>query len=321
MKKIFKYIILFGFVVLITSCEENFNPKGKFQEKYVLNCVLRGDTSSQAAILTKSYSVPGFDPYANTVDPALDSAVVRLWEGDSVYIFRDTLVDRIGNKRYDTPLKLYYINNFTPGFNENLKIEALLPNGRRLKSSSQSVPAVNFNSSESSNIIPPTEGNYINIYWNIPKENTLFYFVFKIQYYQKINGVNVEKELNIPLYYIQQNGNYNPIYSTPSNLPTANFSMDAITRALNDISKEDPNKEDFYVNITNSFKLYILDDNLSKYYSSNSSGNDFTVRLDELDYSNIEGGYGVFGSYIRKLYTLKFTADYINSFGYNPIFN
>lgn len=321
MKKLYIYIAILSLLVIFSSCEENFNPKGQFQEKYVLNCVLSGDTSYQVAILTKSYNVPGFDPYKNTVDPALDSADIRLWQGDSVYIFRDTLVDRIGTKRYDSPLKIFYLKNFTPEFRQSYEIEALLPNGRRLKSSSQSVPEVDFDLKNSTVVIPPSVGNYVNIYWNIPKENTLFVFTYTVNYYQKIDGVNVPKKVNIPIYYVLQNGQYVPNYSTPSNLPSANFSMDAITRTLENISKNDPNKQNFYVNITNSFKLFVLDDNLSKYYSSNTGGNDFTVRLDELDYTNIEGGYGVFGSFFKKTYKLKFTADYIRSFGYNPIFN
>ena len=64
-------------------------------------------------------------------------------------------------------------------------------------------------------------------------------------------------------------------------------------------------------------ELYVFDRNLSGYYASvGKIGDSFSIRLDEIDFSNVEGGFGVFGSYISQKLAIAFDEEYINSFGY-----
>lgn len=312
-------VLTLGFVFY--SCQENFSPKANFQEKYILNCIIQGDTSYQVAILTKSYDVNGFDPYANTKDPSIAGADIRLRDGDSVYIFRDSVISADGKSRYDSTMKIYYLKNFQPNFNRELNIEVLLPNGRRLSSSTNTVKDFNFNNQNSSKVIPSDAGNLINLYWTSPEKNTLFLPTFKFSYYKNENGINKLYTVTVPLKYIEQNGEEIPDYPVPSNQPAISYEISAITKVLNNISGNDPNKQNYSVLLNNNINVIELDDPLSKYYSTNLIGNDFTVRLDALDYTNIQGGFGIFGSYLLKQYSIKFTSDYISSFGYVPIFN
>ena len=65
-------------------------------------------------------------------------------------------------------------------------------------------------------------------------------------------------------------------------------------------------------------QLIVYDPNLSTYYSSMQEATDgFTVRLDQPDYSNVTGGFGIFGSYVRTELKVKFTKEYLKTFGYN----
>jgi len=47
-----------------------------------------------------------------------------------------------------------------------------------------------------------------------------------------------------------------------------------------------------------------------------------TVNANTSDFTNIDGGLGIFGSQTKKNYsTIKFLPDFIQSFGYNFIFD
>jgi hypothetical protein len=47
--------------------------------------------------------------------------------------------------------------------------------------------------------------------------------------------------------------------------------------------------------------------------------NRFTVRLDESDYSNVNGGMGIFGALYEETTTIPITKSYIEAFGYQVL--
>lgn len=85
---------------------------------------------------------------------------------------------------------------------------------------------------------------------------------------------------------------------------------------MEDISINDSEKKNY--TITSMFlELSVFDKNLSTYYFTvGLDDNSFAIGLDEGDYSNIENGFGVFGSYITQEFEMFLSKDYVNSFGY-----
>src|SRR5512146_1748833 len=110
-QKIGLLFLIFGLLINY-SCEVNFSPKGEFQQKYILTCVIRGDTSVQTATISKSYNVDGYDPYANTTDPFLKDAYIRIWAGDNVYFMKDTSIARADTSRYKGLFHFFYLKDF-----------------------------------------------------------------------------------------------------------------------------------------------------------------------------------------------------------------
>ncbi len=315
------YLFFSAFIMLLTlaSCDQSLNPKGDYYERYVLNCILQGDTTYQVAVISHSYDVEGFDPYKNTIDPAITGADLRLWYNDSVFVFRDSVVTRLGNTRYDDSLKIYYLKNIHIDYNKPIEIEALLPNGRRLKSSTSSANKIIFDE-ENSKVIPPVNTNLVDILWNQNNSNEYFLPKFIVTYYKKVNGVPERHTIEMPIKYIQDGSKYIPVYPVVSGQYGISYDPEVIKKALLLISDGDPNKNNYSVLISNQVKVYSLDQNLVRYYSSTSQDNNFTVRLDENDYSNIDGGFGVFGSYVLTNYTIRFTPEFITDLGYTPVY-
>ena len=320
MKKSYLLFSSVLFLLTLSSCDQSFNPKADYHEKYVLNCILCGDTLYQAAVLSHSYDVNGFDPYVNTTDPAITGADLRLWYNDTVYIFRDSVVTRLGNSRYDDSLRIYYLNNIHIDYDKPIEIEALLPNGKRLKSSTTSALPIVFDLPNSEKLIPPINSNLVAVKWDQSQNDIEFYLPkFQVTYYKNVNGQQEMHTIEIPIRYNLDNGEYIPVYPIASNHTSIAYDPDDIKRALLSISEGDPQKNNYSIPINNSLKVYGLDANLARYYSANRQENNFTVRLDENDYSNIDGGFGVFGSYIVSTYILKFNPGFITDLGYNVV--
>ncbi|MGB8317285.1 MAG: hypothetical protein WCE54_04120, partial [Ignavibacteriaceae bacterium] len=97
---------------------------------------------------------------------------------------------------------------------------------------------------------------------------------------------------------------------------SAYTSLETVNTSMREISGSDPNKNNYIITKV-FFTVNSMDPELSKYYSAYETYlNSFTVKVRPTDYSNIQGGKGIFGIYY--INTSSFTVEraYINSFGY-----
>lgn len=315
-----KLVVLIFISVFILSCDEDFNPYGDFVEKYAFTCILKSDENYQTATLFRSYRPDGFDPYSYTNDPSVLGADIRIWYNDSVFVFKDSSIARQDTSRYKTPFSFYYNDKFQVGNRKTVELELLLPNGKRLRSSSFTPSKINFDD-KSDVLIPAGTKNFIQIFWSTFDEGIFFLPKLSIRYKQDINGEIVDKTKEIPLRYINQGGESVPVYPSANASLTAVYNLNAITTALQEISDGDSQKQNYSIHEKLSFNLIAYDLPTTRYISSTGGTiDDLTVSVDVADYTNIEGGLGLFGSYSKKEYSrLRFLQDFIDSFGYNFI--
>lgn len=315
MRKFFIAFIIFGGSLLFLSCDENVNCYGDLKEGYVLNCIIRSDTTFQTVTLSKTYLLDNFDPYSDPESHAVEDATIRIWKSnDSVAVLSDTSIAEPENSAYEGEYKLYYTNSFQPESNSAISIEALLPDGTRLQSSIKVPAKVTMKSIAEK--IPLDDKGAINIIWNTDQENPIF--ISKMYIIYSINETNIRYKKIVPLSYVSYNNTALPIYPTPTSQNYISLSMGTMDKVMESISAGDSDKSKY---IILSFKIEIisLSEELSKYYNStNRSLDTYSVKLNETDYSNITNGYGIFGAYVRKYAGIRFTHAYIESFGYTP---
>jgi len=311
-------LIFIGFVLI--SCEEDFNPYGDYFERFAFTCVLKSEQNYQTATLFKSYRPDGYDPNTYTEDPSVIGADIRVWYNDSVFVFRDSSVARVDTSRYKTPFRFYYNDKFKVGNRKTIELEVLLPNGKRLRSSSVTPGQIQFDD-DSDALIPAGSSSIVQVIWNELDEGTFFSPRMTIRYKQNINGEIVDMTKDVPYRYVNQGGSEIPVYPPSSALAAVVYDLSAITKALEEISAGDPNKQNYSVHQKIIFTTAAFDLPTSRYVSSTGGTiDDLTFNVDVSDYTNIEGGFGLFGSYSKRDYTrLRFMEDYIESFGYNFI--
>lgn len=315
-------------IVLILSCDDNVNPKTDFRDIYALNCVIRGDTSVQVATITHSYNVDGFDPLTNSDDPFIKGAKIKLFYQTTgeTFTFRDTSIAREAGSRYSTPLNYYYIKNFRPQYESPISIEATLPNGKVLTSKSMTLFVSRYVIEDRNYTIPVPNfgGKYLNFSWSpvVPstKDEKIYYVPELIIRYAKIqNGISVELQKKVPLYYISGKDGEFPLYpSIQSNITSVSFDTLTIRRSLEEISAGDPNKGNYIIRKA-AFRLLITDRNLAIYYAAQKTFLDeFSVRVTQPEYTNIKGGLGIFGTLNSTQLEVTIKPEYIRKFGYRP---
>ncbi len=308
-------IMLFGlFTFLIASCNENLNPFGEQKEVYVLNCVLKQNSNFQSAYLSQGYFVDNFDPYSDTLDHTLDNSHIRIWFEDSVKIFSDTL---LYSESTNSNITSYFHNDFSLTPNTDYEIEAVFNDGRKLRAKTTTPKTIRFLGT-SDKIIPPEESNNVSVRWITVDEQSYIASRFTFLYYKNENGTDVKYVKEVPRAVILVDGQHQPFYPEPASTNGITVQMNAFDFALNEISEGDPNKANYTI-LAFVLELLVYDRNLSSYYASKTElGEGFSISVNSTDYTNIEGGKGIFGSFIQQRYAIKFTHDYIRSFGYTP---
>ena len=64
-------------------------------------------------------------------------------------------------------------------------------------------------------------------------------------------------------------------------------------------------------------ELKVFDKNLSTYYlASGRLFDNYSIRLDSKDFSNISGGSGIFGSFIVQKMSIVFAFEFLAVYGY-----
>ena len=315
MKKSMIYIIV-SIVVVLNSCEENFSPKADYQEKFILYSIINMDSSMQTAVLEKSYDVDGFDPYQNTYDPFIPNADIRIRQRDNVFFMRDTSAVRSDTSRYNSPFHFYYTNSFYLKGNDSLEILATLPNGKKLYGITNIAESIEFDKA-TNHVLPPVELNFASFIWKGPVSSR--WYLPKLEFIYFKDGIRFVKQ--IPSGYEIRNGKSVAVFPEVTNNNIIRFQNSAIDSAMTQISAGDPDKNNYKI-YGCVFTLLIFNETLSNYYSTaNGFLDDFTVRVDESDYTNISGGLGIFGTIKKQTTGAVFTEDYIKSFGYTPGLN
>jgi hypothetical protein len=312
MKKVLLFISLF---VLLISCSESFEPFGALKDQYALNCIVKGDTTFQIAAITRTYANENYNPYSNTTDPNVSGALIRIWNGDSVVVFRDTTFTRPANSNYQTPYHLYYTKKFKL-VSTSLEIEAILPNGVRLTGQATVPNAVKFIYTDK--VVPPKSKSVIEFIWDAGTLDNAYLTQVSIYYYKADDPQKTIKIAYVPASYISQDGLDFPIAPKPNNANKLVIDVSTISKTMELISAGDPNKSN-YVILGPYLEVVSFGKSLSTYFNSITRTNDaYTVNLNEIDYSNINNGLGVFGVYLRNYQSFDFTHAYIKSFGYTP---
>lgn len=317
MKKIVTGFLM-SLLFLFSSCSEDLNPISEYKEVYIVSLVMRGSTTHQVATLVKSYDVNGFDPYQNVTEPSVSGADIRVWQGDSVYVFNQSVVDRVDTSRYNQPKIIYENNSFImneqPG---DLEVEVLLPFGKRLKGFTRTPSKIQIDESSITTI--PSSRTPFGVFWSSTDGEIYYQCRLIIKYVKESDNREVLYQKVVPVSYKQAGDQIVEQYPKPSSQISYIMNQSMIDFAMQQIGEEFTNKREIVIDAA-SLEILVFDKSLSSYFvSTNNELDGFSIKVDASDYTNIEGGFGIFGSYRYQEHNLKILREYIESFGYQVL--
>ncbi len=294
MRLLFAVLLCFSFLQI--SCDNSIDYIGDFNQQYSLNCVLRSDKDVQYATIKRSYPPGNEFNQANVQD-----AEIKLILPDTTLFFRDTVISNQLNTHVSY---VYYLKNFILPKNTYIRIEAVLPDYTTLYAETKSAQYSTILLETEELSLPGTADDAVFYTWRTlgQRDSLLLIPSIYIRYFILGQDTAVKYKKIDGTYFI--------------NTGTYKVTNYALSLAMNQISDGIPDKSS--INILNAcLEIKLCDTMLGMYAAASQTFEDeFSVRISETDFTNINGGYGIFGTYISETFDLPITPEYINSFGY-----
>lgn len=316
-----KYLIFITIFLLSVSCDEELLIESKFREAYVLNCVLDANSNYQIATITRTYETRDNYPLENYVDRFVSDAEVYIIKGQKKFQLMDSILTLTTESSPSVKIPFYYIKNLNNIIGNELQIIAVLPSGDTLKSYTSVPTMLLIDYSDTDKIIPPSENaKSFKVSWNTNEVGELYFDPrLKILYYTEENGVLTEHFKDVPIKYENVGGIKLARYRLPSYSTSIVFSVELFRNTLQEIANEATDKSKCYV-ANAILEIYTFDKYLTSYYVGTHLMERFSIRLDEVDYYNIDGGFGIFGSFIKDNHTIAIDPRYLKSLGIEPFY-
>jgi hypothetical protein len=304
------YLILYITAIFLVSCDDEITYNSEFEEEAVLYCIIDAEQEEQYAVVKKS-----FEDQSDTQNNYIRNAEVELSSSNQSVVLLSGEGDGI-----NLPEHYYYTDNFKPSAGSNLSIKAILPNGKEL-SSELVLPQFSLFFFELDEVYIPLEESTSDykVNWNIKykSDDIAFLAVMYIDYTIISDGTEIPMRVEIPVDYESDNDKSVPLYSAVTNNTFQYFKQSAVHKTLQLLSEDDVSKANYRI-IGGTVELYILEENLATYFGSTETfKNTYSVKLYETIVSNIEGGKGIFGAYIKKILPVNISKSYIRSLGYS----
>ena len=290
-------------LILIAGCDQTFNPNGPFEQKLVVYAILSTRSDTQYVRVYKT-APPGNNLPSTPLNLQVTDARVTVSYGNRTFAFRDTTLERKDQSGNRVDIHAYVAYSFLP---------------------EQAVPyTLSINSPSSGQVISTAASLYYGTLFVVtqlrtrasaediavrvaPAINARAYFVRMFLEYETLSDtVWRRRRVEIPqdLRLNEATGDVEFVYPTPiprgsralgaSGLEEVLFRVGAYREIIARLNAEFPTGTLRFAKAI--FVLTQLDDALYAYYSiTHGFPGSATIRLDEPDYSNIQGGLGIFG--------------------------
>ncbi len=271
--------------VLSLSCEEDFSPKAPFEQKLVVFSLLTAARDTQYIRISRSYDVEGLDPFENRESPDVADAQVSVSiDGGSVVTFRDTVIQRESAERYGAAGTAYYAAPFqiSPLTTYTLDVSSL-------KYGNASASFRTPNAIGIAHEVDRVTGDFSVT--AVSRGSKGFLIRLFIVFAVIKAGTTEERVVEVPE-FISDDGT--SVYPDVDRLNSRIFWGDVISTVQNDVIQSDTSAE--VSEIGRRIVAWALEPHAYNYYQVSRGFNDpFSVRVDLPDYTNILGGFGVFG--------------------------
>lgn len=297
-----KIIIIFLSFLILSCNSEDFSPVGNYEKKVVTYLILDNRINNQIIKVQSDYLVND-----KNTSKKINNLNVYLINDNNKYTFSDTIIPDSKNYSY------FVLRNFIPirGAKYSLYI------------SGDEVPTA------TSEIYVPPKSD-VTLYYDSDKIQLTYYrnrYVkgylhhLYVDFYIKDDKNNVIKngrvEVPIGIEILNDGKDTIKYYPTLTKDVSFNYSYSNLFTVL----MENKPKDDKYKLVVKKSVATVLslEENLYNYYVTVKGFSDpYSVRLDQINYSNIKNGYGIFGAITIDSTIERIPPFIIYGFGFEP---
>jgi hypothetical protein len=287
MKRAISIIVLLSLV--LAGCNQPFEPNGPVNNTLVLYGILSSRTDTQYVRLSSTFgALPA---------PDIRNASVTVAGGGQVIAFRDTTVFWRDAEGAFSPTNVYVAYNAPVSGNVEYRLQASTPSGLTASASLTALSQPFFS------LKPGATRGFFVLTRQFKTLSGAAILHFYLDYFVLVNnGWELHTEEVPSRSYVDAGGN--DAFEYPSFSPVATLaaagndvSIDSTLLTITKARVFDKFRPAPLVYLDVRFIVTQIDDFLYDYYYLNNGAVDnSTIRLDVPDFTNIRGGYGVFGS-------------------------
>lgn len=285
--------------VFVFACKNEVEPFADFKKKYVINCIL--DESSYVQSVTITHSFNEKEKVNDGVSHEVRNAKIKITDGINIYTFTEKKAKRLNTSLYQDSVICYTCSAFKPEQGKKYELIAELEDGAKLKSNTI-IPTARLKKIflDQLYLDDKKEFKFLYSYLNLPNITEYhvlprLHFVYKYRQ----NGNFITKDVILPASKIVKDGKTKYLNHKMMIYPYAYYNTETLFDYFQELFAADTVKSNYEL-LGTKLEMFIMDKNLGRYYKTNESASEgVNILLDTYDYSNIEGGLGVFGSFVR----------------------
>jgi len=292
-------------LLVLASCENTFSPKGPYTEELVVYSILSTRSDAQYVRVYATYNPSGFNPLEQTTDTFVRNAQITITSGPDVYHLRDTTIKRVDQSRYTDDLAAYigFPMPVRPGETYSLSVST----DRGTVEATATVPGNGSVTAHNPYVFKDPERYGEDISATIYLSPIAFGYLVRIYInFEYFAGgtwkpgraevpistaalPNGEDQLNYPRLTRRAQAPSGPAQ-------TIYFPIGAYEIFLTQLQNQYGGAGTMHI-LSATFILTQVEPNLYKYFNIvNGFQDEFSIRTDLPDFTNIQGGVGVFGA-------------------------
>lgn len=288
--------------IVVAGCNESFEPKGPYEQGLVVYSILSNRSDSLFLRLYSTYNPAGHNPLENTVDTDIKGAGVTVFNDSAAYVLTGVVIPRTDMGRYTTNLNGYLAQPFQ--FQDGKTYTLIVTSSAGNVSAKVTVPGRGQVDANNGFILKAPEKYTDDISAKVRLSSVTQGYLLRlyVEFDAVVGSRTVHIRTEVPK-AIRSSVGMSTVYDYPMLIRRITdqvvvfeivyFSLDAYKSFLLD-------QRTLYGEIKLTSATFILtqvESNLYKYYNlSNGYLDAFSIRSDLPDYSNINGGFGLFGA-------------------------
>lgn len=288
------------FLLISVGCKEPFSPKGPFEQRLVAYSVLTAQSDTQYVRVYLNYNPPGFDPYAATGDRSDTSARVTISGAGDTVSFHDTLIIPLDQSRFTT-LHAFVSRLFRPQPSTEYTLTVASSTYGTVTANSKMPGRGDLSIVDMSKLLFPDKFPNSTVDVDVVLDPGTKGFILRFVIVPALeNDSTFTAETEVPVTYTQNvSGTWIPVFGRLSRVTSlhtrVSFSVRNYQQVLDDNLARYGSKE--YCRWA-KFYLIQVNEGLYNYVNvANGFQDAYSIRMDQPDYTNMQNGFGVFGSF------------------------